>query len=300
MYNIQLVKNFLLTAQENITQTLLQEEPKHFFIHDPWQEEELGEGITKVLTNGVVFEKAAVNFSHVKGNSLPNAATLKRPELINCAFEALGLSSVIHPFNPYIPTAHANFRLITVKKISGEDAWWFGGGFDLTPFYGFVEDCVYWHSMAKKACEMLDQRSYPQFKKNCDAYFYLPHRNEARGIGGIFFDDLNECGFNTCFAFIKKACEHFIEAYATIVKRRKKASFGAREKEFQLIRRGRYVEFNLLYDRGTLFGLQSKGRIESILVSLPPLVKWVYNDKEKINEDQENLFTNFLQQKAWI
>src|SRR5579883_1610210 len=274
---INSVKQYLLDLQNRICQFLEFEDGKAHFIEDKWQHKEGGGGLTRVLTEGHVIEKAGVNFSHVRGQQLPQAATAKRPELANAAFQALGVSVVVHPCNPYIPTSHLNVRFIVIEKAGETPFWWFGGGFDLTPYYGFEEDCVHWHQMAKAACEPYGEEVYPTYKKWCDQYFFLKHRQEPRGIGGIFFDDLNEWGFERGFSFLRSVGDHYILAYQPIIARRKQHVFSQRERDFQIYRRGRYVEFNLLYDRGTLFGLQSGGRTESILMSLPPLVRFEYD-----------------------
>lgn len=285
------VKDYLLQFQLELSQRL-ESEDQTSFRDEHWEHQEGGGGSSRLLTQGVYIEKAGVNFSHVFGKSLPSSATQNRPELIGVPFEAMGVSVVVHPLNPYVPTTHANLRFFTAKN----GRWWFGGGFDLTPYYGFVEDCQHWHLEAKKACDPFGLDVYPQFKKGCDDYFYLSHRNEQRGIGGLFFDDLQEWGFERTFEFIQSVGQHFMSAYLPILSKRKKIPFSERERQFQLYRRGRYVEFNLLYDRGTLFGLQSKGRVESILMSLPPLVSWLpYH-----NEDEEKLISQFLIKKNWI
>lgn len=290
-----LVKQYLLGLQNRICHFLEQEDGKSQFIEDQWQHGDGGGGLSRVLAEGAVIEKAGVNFSHVHGKSLPQAATAKRPELAAKSFQAMGVSLVIHPLNPYVPTTHANIRFITV----GEH-WWFGGGFDLTPYYGFEEDCKHWHATAKAACDPYGQEVYPRFKKWCDDYFYLKHRKESRGIGGLFFDDLNEWGFDRSFSFMQSVGNHFIQAYQPILARRKDLHFGERERDFQCYRRGRYVEFNLIYDRGTLFGLQSEGRTESILMSLPPLVSWKYNWQPEVGSEEEKLSKEFLIVKDWI
>ena len=234
------------------------------------------------------------------GQQLPPAATAKRPELANSHFQALGVSTVIHPLNPYIPTAHMNVRFILVEKEGQAPFWWFGGGFDLTPYYGFVEDCLHWHKMAQAACDSFGADVYTKFKQWCDQYFFLKHRHEPRGIGGLFFDDLNEWGFERSFAFMRSIGNHFIKAYQPIIARRKQIYFGQRERDFQTYRRGRYVEFNLLYDRGTLFGLQSNGRTESILMSLPPLVAWHYDFRPEAGTPEAQLYDEFLAPRDWV
>ncbi len=296
-FMITSVKEYLLDLQNRICQCLEKEDGKAVFIEDPWEYPEGGGGLTRILTNGAVIEKGGVNFSHVFGKALPQAATAKRPELADKPFQALGVSLVIHPKNPYVPTTHANVRFIQVEKEAG---WWVGGGFDLTPYYGFMEDCVHWHTMAKAACEPYGAALYPKLKKGCDDYFYLKHRDEPRGIGGLFFDDLNEWGFEQSFAFLRSVGEHFIKGYQPIIAKRKSHPFTERERDFQCYRRGRYVEFNLLYDRGTWFGLQSGGRTESILMSMPPLVTWKYGWQPEPNSEEAKLYDVFLQPKEWV
>lgn len=290
------VKNYLLDLQNRICQFLEIEDGQAKFIEDEWQHTEGGGGKSRVLTDGKVIEKAGVNFSHVYGKSLPPAATAARPELANSSFQALGVSLVIHPLNPYVPTTHANVRFF----IADNGHWWFGGGFDLTPYYGFIEDCQHWHQTAKAACDPFGSGVYSHFKKWCDDYFYLKNRQEPRGIGGLFFDDVNVWGFEKSFAFMRSVGDHFIKAYQPILAARKQHPFGERERQFQLYRRGRYVEFNLLYDRGTLFGLQSGGRTESILMSLPPLVSWKYNWQPEKGTDEAKLYEEFLVKKEWV
>jgi len=294
------VKNYLLDLQKRIYRFIEGEDGKATFLEDKWQHKEGGGGITRVLTSGAVIEKAGVNFSHVRGLQLPQAATDRRPELANSTFQALGVSVVVHPLNPYIPTAHFNVRFILVEKEGQQPFWWFGGGFDLTPYYGFTEDCVHWHRMAKEACDPFGADVYPKYKKWADQYFFLKHRNEPRGIGGIFYDDLNVWGFEQCFGFMRSVGDHFISAYQPIVAKRKTQAFTQRERDFQAYRRGRYVEFNLLYDRGTLFGLQSGGRTESILMSLPPLVAWQYDWHPEAGSPEAKLYEEFLKPKDWV
>jgi len=297
MPEINLVKKELLSLQNRICSFIEQEENGKCFHEDAWSHRESGGGLTRVLAGGEVIEKAGVNFSHVSGKSLAPTATARHPELSDCPFQAMGVSVVIHPNNPYVPTTHANVRFIQVEKKDGSVRQWFGGGFDLTPYYGFTEDCIHWHNTAKLACENYGPEVYPQFKKWCDDYFYLKHRSEPRGIGGIFFDDLIDWGFEKTFNFICDVGNHFIQAYQPILAKRKNILFGEHEKRFQTYRRGRYVEFNLLYDRGTLFGLQSGGRIESILMSLPPSVTWQYDWHP---EEQKVLLENFLTPRDWL
>jgi len=296
---VQEVKKYLLDLQNRIVGFLEFEEGKVKFLKDSWEHKSGGGGITRVLADGKVIEKAGVNFSHVFGASLPQAATQKRPELADAGFQALGVSVVVHPLNPYIPTCHLNVRFIMVETKQGP-LWWFGGGFDMTPYYGFIEDAQHWHLMAKNACDPFGETVYPRFKQACDDYFYLKHRNEPRGIGGIFYDDLNEWGFEPCFAFMRSVGDHFIKAYQPIVVKRKSHPFNEKQREFQAYRRGRYVEFNLLYDRGTLFGIQSGGRTESILVSLPPSVTWKYDWQPEKGSEEEKLYQEFLVKKDWI
>lgn len=293
------VKAYLLDLQNRICFMLEQEDGLANFVEDKWQHKEGGGGLTRVMTNGNVIEKAGVNFSHVSGAQLPQAATARRPEFADSTFQALGVSVVVHPLNPYIPTVHMNVRLILVEKPDADAIWWFGGGFDLTPYYGFEEDAQHFHQMAKAACDPFGAGFYPKYKKWADDYFFLKHRNEPRGIGGIFFDDLNESGFEQSFAFQRSVGDHFIKAYEPIVARRKHLTYTERERNFQCYRRGRYVEYNLLYDRGTLFGLQSGGRTESILMSLPPQVTWSYNWQPEPGSPEAALYENFLVAKDW-
>ena len=259
-----------------------------------------GKGSTRVLSGGTTFERAGVNFSAVEGDSLPPSATERKPELEGSGFLATGVSIVTHPENTYVPTSHANLRLFVTRKENQLTDWWFGGGFDLTPYYGFEEDAVAWHEAARSACQPYGQEVYPRFKKWCDSYFFLKHRNEQCGIGGIFFDDLNEWPFDTCFSFLRDVGNVFLEAYLSIVKNRLLHTWGEREKAFQLYRRGRYVEFNLLYDRGTLFGLQSGGRTEAILMSMPPSVRWVYDWRPDAGSREEELYNKFLKSRDWL
>jgi len=299
-FPIQKIKDFLLHLQKNICSALEQEDERNQFFEDIWKYSENGGGITKVLTDGQHIEKAGVNFSHISGPQLPQAASLNRPTLLGAPFQAMGVSTVIHPKNPYAPTAHMNVRFFIAFPPEQEPVWWFGGGFDLTPYYGFEEDCIHWHQMSKKACIPFGEEVYPRLKTACDDYFYLKHRKEPRGIGGIFFDDLDEWGFDNCFDFIQQVGQAFIEAYQPILNRRKNHSYGERERDFQCYRRGRYVEFNLIFDRGTLFGLQSGGRTESILMSLPPLVTWHYNWQPEPGSEEAKLYEVFLQPRDWL
>ncbi len=290
------IKHYLRGLQDRICHMLEKEDGQASFIEDAWEHPSGGGGLTKVMADGLVIEKAGVNFSHVEGQALPQAATLRRPDLAQKSFQAMGVSVVIHPRNPYVPTTHANVRFVVVDNTH----WWFGGGFDLTPYYGYEEDAKHWHKTAKSACDPFGNDVYARYKKWCDDYFYLKHRNEPRGIGGLFFDDLNEWDFETSFAFMQSVGDHFIKAYQPILAKRKHQTFGERERQFQCYRRGRYVEFNLLYDRGTLFGLQSNGRTESILMSLPPVVNWIYDWHPEKGSDEEKLYTDFLVVRDWI
>jgi len=298
--DIDKVKNYLLSLQNSICSAIEIQDGDRKFEEDSWKRQQGGGGRTRVLSGGEVFEQAGVNFSHVFGDYLPHSATAKRPELAERKFQAMGVSLVIHPDNPYVPTSHANVRFFIAEK-SGEPAiWWFGGGFDLTPYYPFEEDVIHWHEVAREACLPFGNDVYPRYKKWCDEYFFLKHRGETRGVGGLFFDDLNVGGFEQCFAFMKSVGDHYLAAYLPIVKKRKSMAFGEREKSFQLYRRGRYVEFNLIYDRGTLFGLQSGGRTESILMSLPPVVNWRYNWRPDSGSAEEKLYQEFLKPRDWL
>ncbi len=294
------VKQYLLALQDNICTTLSDLDGKASFDTDEWTREAGGGGRSRVLTHGRIFEKAGVNFSHVFGEGLPPSATASRPELAGRTFQAMGVSLVIHPDNPYVPTTHFNIRFFAAEKPGEDTIWWFGGGFDLTPYYGFEEDCVHWHRVAQSACAPFGETVYDDYKRWCDEYFYLKHRQEPRGIGGLFFDDLNQWGFEKSFEFLRSIGDHFLPAYVPIVELRHVLPFGEREKAFQLYRRGRYVEYNLLYDRGTLFGLQSGGRTESILMSLPPLVKWDYNWHPESHSPEAALTEQFLTAREWV
>lgn len=298
-FDTEQVKNYLLSLQEDICRQLEEEDGEGHFIRDEWQREAGGGGISRVLEGGKVIEKGGVNFSHVFGGELPPSASAHRPELAGRSFQAMGASLVIHPKNPYVPTSHMNVRLFVAEKEGEEPVWWFGGGYDLTPYYGFEEDCVAWHKTAKAACEPFGADIYPRFKKWCDDYFFLKHRNEARGVGGLFFDDFNALGFEQSLAFLKSVGDSYIQAYRPLLKKRKDSPYGEREREFQLIRRGRYVEFNLVFDRGTLFGLQSGGRTESILMSLPAAVSWKYDWHPEPGSPEEKLTDYFIQPRAW-
>jgi coproporphyrinogen III oxidase len=294
------VKAYLLDLQDRICNALAAEDGGVGFVEDSWVRAEGGGGRTRVLANGIVIEKGGVNFSHVHGTQMPASATAHRPELAGRAFEAMGVSLVIHPNNPYVPTSHANVRFFIAEKDGAEPVWWFGGGYDLTPYYGNEADVIHWHQTAKNACVPFGDDIYPRYKKWCDEYFYLKHRNEARGVGGLFFDDLNEQGFEKSFAFLRAVGDSYVPAYQPILAARKNIPFGERERQFQLYRRGRYVEFNLVYDRGTLFGLQTGGRTESILMSLPPLVRWEYDFHPEAGSAEVELYEKFLPHRDWL
>lgn len=296
----QAVKRYLLELQDRICRELEDEDGGARFLEDAWERPEGGGGRSRVISEGAVFEKGGVNFSHVYGESLPPSASAHRPELAGRSFQAMGVSLVLHPHNPYVPTSHANVRFFLAEKPGEAPVWWFGGGFDLTPYYGFEEDAVAWHSVARDDCAPFGEDLYAEFKAWCDRYFYLKHRDEPRGIGGLFFDDFNRLGFDQSFAFMRSVGDAFIRAYRPIVARRKATPFGERQRRFQLYRRGRYVEFNLVYDRGTLFGLQSGGRTESILMSLPPLVRWDYDWRPQPGSEEAALYEQFLIHKEWV
>lgn len=294
------VKAWLLDLQDRIVAELEQEDGEGRFIEDAWDRAEGGGGRSRVLADGAVFEKAGVNFSHVFGDQLPPSASAHRPELAGRSFQAMGVSLVIHPRNPYVPTSHANVRFFVAEKEGEAPVWWFGGGFDLTPFYGYEEDAVGWHRVARDACQPFGDEIYPEFKAWCDDYFFIKHRGEPRGVGGLFFDDFNRLGFEDSFALTRSIGDAYVRAYRPIVARRKATPFGQRERDFQLYRRGRYVEFNLVYDRGTLFGLQSGGRTESILMSLPPLVRWDYDWHPEAGTPEAELYEKFLIHREWL
>lgn len=292
------VLNVLQHLQNQICWALEQQEGEAQFVSDEWQSA-LGVGQSRVLKQGAVWEQAGVNFSHVKGAAMPASATAHRPELAGAPFEAMGVSLVIHPRNPYVPTSHANVRFFVAYPEGQAPMWWFGGGFDLTPFYPFDEDILHWHQTAQKLCEPFGEQVYAEFKAWCDDYFYLKHRQEARGVGGLFFDDLNRWDFATCLDFIRQVGEGYLTAYLPIVARRKTMPYGERERQFQLYRRGRYVEFNLVWDRGTHFGLQSGGRTESILMSMPPLVRFEYAYQPEADSAEAKL-NAYLQPCDWL
>ena len=304
--NTQAVKDYLLALQETICSKLEAEDGGSQFVDDVWERETnpdrpgmTGGGRTRLLVDGNVIEQGGVNFSHVFGEKMPASATAHRPELAGRSFQAMGVSLVIHPKNPMVPTSHANVRFFIAEKEGEAPVWWFGGGYDLTPYYGFEEDCIAWHKTAKKACEPFGEDVYPRFKQWCDEYFYLKHRDEQRGIGGLFFDDLNEWGFDQTFRFMQSVGDSYCDAYLPIIAKRKALAYTDAQRDFQLYRRGRYVEFNLVYDRGTLFGLQSGGRTESILMSMPPLVKWKYNWQPEKNSEEARLYNYFLKPRDW-
>lgn len=299
-HHLAAVQQFLQQLQDNICAALQQADGSAHFVEDAWQRPEGGGGKSRVLTGGKVFEQAGVNYSHVFGANMPASATAHRPELAGRSFNACGVSLVIHPNNPYLPTTHANVRFFIAEKHGEAPVWWFGGGFDLTPYYPFEDDVVHWHQTAKTAVDPFGADYYPAYKKWCDDYFYLKHRGETRGVGGLFFDDLNAPGFEQSFALMRAVGEAFIPAYLPIVERRKDTPYGEHQRQFQLYRRGRYVEFNLVYDRGTLFGLQSGGRTESILMSMPPLVRWQYGYQPEPGSKEALLYQRYLKPQDWL
>ncbi|NKB34690.1 MAG: oxygen-dependent coproporphyrinogen oxidase [Pseudomonadales bacterium] len=295
------VKEFLLQLQESICNGIESMDAVAQFRTDQWDREEGGSGISRVISDGDVFEKGGVNFSHVFGKSMPASATAQRPELAGRAYQAMGVSLVIHPLNPFVPTSHANFRMFVAEKENEDSVWWFGGGYDLTPYYGNDEDCIHWHKTAKQACDPYGDSYYPNFKQQCDEYFHIKHRDEPRGVGGLFFDDFNELGFEKTFEFVQSMANSYLDAYLPIIGKRKAIAYSPEQKAFQEYRRGRYAEFNLVYDRGTVFGLQSGvGRIESILMSLPPIVRWTYDWHPEPGSEEEKLYTHFLKPRDWI
>ncbi len=295
-----LVIEYLRSLQMRICSSLEDVDGRAKFQQERWERPGGGGGESRVLKNGNVFEQAGVGFSHVFGSEMPPSATKNRPELAGRRFQAMGVSLVLHPLNPYVPTTHANFRFFTTDGDDGEAVWWFGGGFDLTPYYPFEDDVLHWHRTAKAACQPFGDDLYARYKQWCDEYFFLRHRGETRGVGGLFFDDVMSAGFDKSFAFVRSVADSFLPAYLPIVKSRHKHKYGERQREFQLYRRGRYVEFNLLYDRGTLFGLQSEGRTESILMSLPPRVRWEYNWQPDAGSPEADLYKNYLQPRDWL
>jgi coproporphyrinogen III oxidase len=293
------VKGYLSELQDRIT-AAVEAVDGGKFRRDPWDRPEGGGGESRILSDGAVFERAGVSVSHVFGERMPPSASNARPEIAGAPFEAMGLSLVFHPRNPHAPTTHCNVRFLIAKPGTGPEVWWFGGGFDLTPYYPYDEDVLHWHRTARDACRALGPDAYPKYKAWCDGYFFLPHRNETRGVGGLFFDDLNRGGFEACFAFLRSVGDAFLSAYMPILERRRDAPYGDRERQFQLYRRGRYVEFNLVYDRGTLFGLQSKGRIESILMSMPPMVRWEYDWHPLPGSPEARLYADFLRPRDYL
>ncbi len=305
--DIKAVKKYLLGLQDSICKKLETEDGGALFVDDNWEREidpkkptMTGGGRTRLLVDGNFIEQGGVNFSHVFGGKMPASATAQRPELAGRDFQAMGVSLVIHPKNPFVPTSHANVRFFIAEKEGEDPVWWFGGGYDLTPYYGFDEDCVEWHQVAQDACSLFGDDTYSRFKKWCDDYFYLKHRDEQRGIGGLFFDDMNEWGFEKTFQFMQSVGDSYTKAYLPIVSRRKNLEYTNAQRDFQLYRRGRYVEYNLVYDRGTLFGLQSGGRTESILMSMPPLVKWRYNWKPEEGTEEAKLYDHYIKPKDWL
>jgi len=294
------IRRYLQQLQDTICQSLADVDGAQTFLADDWQRDAGGGGRTRVLSGGAVFEQAGVNFSEVTGAELPAAATAKRPELKGRAFHAMGVSLVVHPLNPYVPTSHANVRFFLASAADKPPVWWFGGGYDLTPYYGFEEDARHWHAVARDACSPYGETVYAEHKRWCDEYFHIPHRNEQRGIGGLFFDDLNEWPTDQCFRYLQSVGNSYIPAYVPIVERRRNMPYSERERSFQLYRRGRYVEFNLVYDRGTLFGLQTGGRTESILMSLPPVVNWRYNWSPEPGSAEARLHDKFLTPRDWV
>jgi coproporphyrinogen III oxidase len=306
--DIAAVSAYLLQVQDAICHALEAEDGQAQFLHDRWDRGEspqgemalMGGGESRVLRDGAVFEQAGVNYSHVRGERLPPSASAHRPELAGRHFEALGVSLVIHPRNPHVPTSHANFRFFLAEKDGEQPVWWFGGGYDLTPFYPVPDDVLHWHRTAQQACAPFGDDVYPRFKDWCDRYFFLKHRDETRGVGGLFFDDLNDWGFERTFSFLRSVGDSFVQAYVPIVQARKATEASEAQRQFQLYRRGRYVEFNLVYDRGTLFGLQSGGRTESILMSMPPLVRWEYGWQPQPGSLEADLYQNYLQPRDWL
>ncbi len=300
MPDIEAVKNYLLSLQDKLCRVLEEEDGGACFREERWSHPQGGGGITRVLSDGAVIEQGGVNFSNIIGPALPAAATARHPELSGQSFQALGVSLVIHPENPYVPTSHMNVRFFVSGTDTSSPVWWFGGGFDLTPCYGFIEDAQHWHNIAFDVCREFGDDVYARFKKWCDEYFYLKHRSETRGVGGLFFDDLNQWGFEQCFKFMRSVGDGYLRAYRPILQKRKDMRYGQAQREWQLYRRGRYVEFNLVYDRGTLFGLQSGGRSESILMSLPPRVSWRYNYRPDAGSPEAELYERFLGVHDWL
>ena len=299
-FDVNAVKQYLLSLQDNICKNLEAEDGAAHFQEESWERPGGGGGRSRIIENGAVFEKGGVGFSHVMGDQLPPSASQARPELAGARWQAMGVSLVMHPKNPFVPTSHANVRFFVAEREGMEPVWWFGGGYDLTPYYGFDEDCIHWHQTAKSACDPFGSHVYNDFKKWCDEYFYLKHRDEPRGVGGIFYDDLNEWGFEQSFAFMQSIGNSYLDAYLPIVQKRKSTPYLPEHRDWQEVRRGRYVEFNLVFDRGTIFGLQSGGRTESILMSLPPNVQWRYNHQPEPGSAEEKLLTHTLQNRDWL
>ena len=293
------VKGYLNELQDRITASIEKLDSVKFR-RDAWVRPEGGGGESRILSDGAVFERAGVSVSHVFGEKMPPSASIQRPEIAGAPFEAMGLSLVFHPRNPHVPTTHCNVRFLIARPSGGPEVWWFGGGFDLTPYYAYDEDVLHWHRCARDACQPFGTDVYEKYKAWCDRYFFLPHRNETRGVGGLFFDDLNEGGFSRCFAFQRSIGDHFLPAFLPILERRRDLPYGDRERQFQLYRRGRYVEFNLVCDRGTLFGLQSRGRTESILMSLPPIVRWEYDWHPAPGSPEARLYEDFLRPRDYL
>ncbi|MGO2011832.1 MAG: oxygen-dependent coproporphyrinogen oxidase [Pseudoalteromonas sp.] len=297
---LEQVKTYLMALQDTICQGLEQADGKAKFVEDSWQRAEGGGGRTRVINAGNVIEQGGVNYSHVFGASMPASATAHRPELAGRSFHACGVSLVIHPNNPHIPASHANVRFFIAEKEGEEPIWWFGGGFDLTPVYPKFDDVKHWHQVAHDLCAPFGDDVYSNYKKWCDEYFYIKHRDETRGVGGLFFDDLNEQGFEQSFAFMQAVGDSFLDAYLPIIERRKNDEYTQQQRDFQLYRRGRYVEFNLVWDRGTLFGLQTGGRTESILMSMPPLARWEYNYNPDLDSAEAQLYQYYLHPQDWL
>jgi coproporphyrinogen III oxidase len=298
--DVAAVKSYLMDLQDRICAALEQADGQSRFNEDSWERPGGGGGRSRIIENGSLLEKGGVGFSHVHGDGMPPSATAHRPELAGRSFQAMGVSLVMHPNNPHIPTSHANVRFFIAEKPDAKPVWWFGGGFDLTPYYAHEEDCIHWHRVARAACLPFGEEVYTRYKAWCDEYFYLKHRQEARGVGGLFFDDLNEWGFERSFAFLRAIGDAYLEAYLPIIERRRALQYSAQQKAFQEYRRGRYVEFNLVYDRGTLFGLQTGGRTESILMSLPPTVRWGYNWQPEPGSAEARLTEHFLKPRDWL
>ena len=297
--DIDSVRSYFRELQDRLCLAFANEDGSAGFVEDLWSRAEGGGGRTRVL-QGELFEQAGVNFSDIWGEELPPAASVQRPELEGRSFRACGVSLVVHPCNPFVPTMHANVRLFVAEVADKPPLWWFGGGMDLTPSYGFEEDAVHWHENARSACEPFGKEVYPRFKRWCDDYFFIQHRGEARGVGGLFFDDLSEWGFAECFSFVRSVGDHILSGYLPVVRKRRNLDYGDRQRSFQLYRRGRYVEFNLVYDRGTRFGLQSGGRTESILMSLPPLARWEYDFKPEEGSLEAEFADRFLKPRDWL